>query len=193
MSETKAARVRAKLNHPMIDGDSHIVEYMPVLRDMLREVGGASAEKNFVTAMGHGLLDSGKKSWYDMTWDERRDNRGMRPPWWPLPTKNTIDRCTSMIPKLYHERMDDFGLDYAVLYPTVGLLFPHMANDEMRALSCRAFNEYAAAYYDEYADRMTVAATIPLHTPEEGIRGAESGCNSRLRKTACGGIRKAAS
>ena len=37
MATTKAARVRAQLDHPMIDGDSHIVEYTPVLRDFLRE------------------------------------------------------------------------------------------------------------------------------------------------------------
>ncbi len=50
-----------------------------------------------------------------------------------------------MLPKLYHERMDDFGLDFAVLYPTTGLAFNNVPNDEYRQLSCHAYNEYAAA------------------------------------------------
>ncbi|HIG41060.1 MAG: hypothetical protein ABGY96_09180 [bacterium] len=54
-------------------------------------------------------------------------------------------RCTAMLPKLYHERMDDFGLDFAVLYPTTGLAFNNVPNDEYRQLSCHAYNEYAAA------------------------------------------------
>lgn len=30
---TESARIRAKLSHPLIDGDSHIIEYAPVLMD----------------------------------------------------------------------------------------------------------------------------------------------------------------
>ena len=173
MATTQAARVRAKLYHPMIDGDSHILEYTPVLRDFLREAGGDRAEGGFRAAMGRGFFDDGPMGWYEMSWEERRHRRAMRGPWWALPTRNTLDRCTSMLPRLYHERMDDFGIDFAVLYPTLGLLFPHVQDDEFRPLACHAFNEYAAASYGEYADRMTVAAAIPLHTPEEGIRELE--------------------
>ena len=171
MSETgisRAAEVRAKLEHPLIDGDSHIVEFMPVFLDFLKEAGGSDAVQRF-----GGAGRSGRKNWYQMTWDERRQQRVMRPPWWALPTKNTLDRATSMLPKLYHERMDDVGLDFAVLYPSVGLGFPHHPDDEFRVLACHAFNEYTAASYGEYSDRMTVAAAIPLHSPEEGIRELE--------------------
>lgn len=173
MATTRAAKVRAKLDHPMIDGDSHIVEYTPVLLDFLREAGGERAEQGFRGAMGRGFFDDGPKGWYAMSWEERRHRRAMRGPWWALPTRNTLDRCTSMLPRLYHERMDDFGIDFAVLYPTLGLLFPHAQDDEFRPLACHAFNEFASASYSEYADRMTVAATIPLHTPDEGIRELE--------------------
>ena len=167
---TTSAQIRAKLDHPLIDGDSHIIEYTPVLMDYLKAAGGEDAVTDFATHMRNGRTGPG---WYQMNWEERRDNRAIRGPWWALPTKNTLDRCTAMLPKLYHERMDDFGLDYAVLYPTTGLLFHGIADDAFRQLICHAYNEYAAAAYAEYGDRMTVAAVVPLHTPEEGIRELE--------------------
>ena len=167
---TASARIRASLSHPLIDGDSHIVEYTPVLMDYIKESGGEDAVTDFRSNMRGGNTGPG---WYQMNWDERRDNRSIRAPWWALPTKNTLDRCTAMLPKLYHSRMDDFGLDYAVLYPTTGLGFHSVIDDEYRQLACHAYNEYAAASYAEFSDRMTVAAVIPLHTPEEGIRELE--------------------
>ena len=165
-----SAQIRAKLNHPLIDGDSHIIEYAPVLMDFIKEAGGEDAVAAFKTNMRGGRTGPG---WYQMNWEERHYTRAIRAPWWALPTKNTYDRCTAMLPKLYHERMDDFGLDFAVLYPTTGLAFNNVPNDEYRQLSCHAYNEYAAAAYDEYGDRMTVAAAVPLSTPEEGIKELE--------------------
>ncbi|MBC8476610.1 MAG: amidohydrolase family protein [Gammaproteobacteria bacterium] len=165
-----SAQIRASLSHPLIDGDSHIIEYLPVLMDYIKEAGGEDAVTDFRTNMRGGRQGPG---WYQMDWDERRDTRSVRAPWWALPTKNTFDRCTAMLPKLYHSRMDDFGLDFVVLYPTTGLGFHSIPNQEYRQLACHAYNEYAAAAYAEYQDRMTVAAVIPLHTPEEGIRELE--------------------
>ncbi|MEJ2132067.1 MAG: amidohydrolase family protein [Gammaproteobacteria bacterium] len=162
---TRGAEVRAKLDHPLIDGDSHIIEYTPVFLDFLKEAGGQSVVDNFMQRRG--------RSWYQMSWDERRETRTPRGPWWALPTKNTLDRCTAMLPRLYYERMDDFGLDFTVLYPTVGLGFNAAQNDEFRAVACHAYNEFVAASYAQYADRMTCAALVPLHTPEEGIRELE--------------------
>lgn len=171
---TKASRTRAKLDHPLIDGDSHIVEFMPVFLDFLKEAGGTGAVERFTRGVRGDLFPTQqRKNWYEMSWDERRHHRSMRSPWWALPTKNTRDRCTSMLPRLFHERMDDLGLDFAVLYPTIGLGFPHSNDDELRGIYCHAFNEFTAASYAQYQDRMTVAAVIPLHTPEEGIRELE--------------------
>jgi predicted TIM-barrel fold metal-dependent hydrolase len=167
---TASAQIRASLDHPLIDGDSHIIEYTPVLMDYIKQSGGGDAVTDFRSNMRGGRTGPG---WYQMNWEERRDSRSIRAPWWALPTKNTLDRCTAMLPKLYHERMDDFGLDYAVLYPTVGLGFHSIPDQEYRQLACHAYNEYAAAAYDEYGDRMTVAAVIPMHTPQEGIAELE--------------------
>ncbi|MGI9327374.1 MAG: amidohydrolase family protein [Pseudomonadales bacterium] len=161
-TQTASAKIRAKLGHPLIDGDSHVIEYTPVLSEFIQQAGGSDIA-------GRGRTDP----WYQMSWDERQYKRPMRGPWWALPAKNTLDRCTAMLPKLYYERMDDFGLDFMVLYPTAGLFYGGMPNDEFRQLSCHAYNEYVAACYDEYRDRMAPAAVVPLHSPEEGIRELE--------------------
>lgn len=163
---SKAAEVRANIDHPLIDGDSHIVEYTPVLLDFLKDAGGGDIAESFTRRMGG-------QSWYSMTGEERRYRRPMRGPWWALPTKNTLDRCTAMLPRLYYERMDDFGLDFMVLYPTAGLFFGSANRDEYRQVACHAYNEFAAASYSQYADRMTPAAVIPMHSPDEGIRELE--------------------
>lgn len=160
-----SAELRAKLDHPIIDGDSHIIEFTPAFMDYLRDVGGGDAVEKFAERSG--------PNWYQMSWDERRRSRPMVPPWWALPTESTLDRATAMLPKLYYERLDEVGLDFVVLYPTMGLGFPAFANDELRPIVCRAFNKFTADYYGEYSDRMTVAASIPLHTPEEGIAELE--------------------
>ena len=166
---TRSAQIRATLDHPLIDGDSHIIEYTPVMMDFFKESGGEEAVADFASQMRGGRA----AGWYQMTWDERRYHRNMRSPWWALPTKNTLDRCTAMLPKLYHERMDDFGLDFAVLYPTMGLGFNSLRDDDFRQLACHAYNEYIASAYAEYGDRMTCAAVVPLDTPEEGIAELE--------------------
>jgi hypothetical protein len=61
------------------------------------------------------------------------------------------------------------GLDFTVLYPTLGLAFPHLEHAELRQATCRALNTFNADYFRAYADRMTPAAVIPMHTPQEAV------------------------
>src|SRR5688572_22830092 len=100
LKDSKSAAVRAKLSHPVIDGDGHWLEPVPIFLDYLREVGGPSMVERFTRR----AKDAG---WYDMTSQERFDKRLHRPTWWGEPA-NTLDRATAMIPKLFYERLDDF-------------------------------------------------------------------------------------
>jgi predicted TIM-barrel fold metal-dependent hydrolase len=159
---TEAAIARSKMDHPLIDGDSHIIEYTPLLLDYLRAAGGgdiADRTERGRTAAG----------WYGLTDEEILHKRAMRGPWWAFPTENTLDRCTAMLPKLYHERMGDFGLDYMILYPTQGL-FLGGARPGDRAIACHAYNEYVADGYSAYGDRMTPVAAIPMENPAEALK-----------------------
>jgi predicted TIM-barrel fold metal-dependent hydrolase len=106
--------------------------------------------------------------WYDLSRAERTHKRSFRPPWWAA-TQNTLDRATATLPSLLYERMDEIGLDFAVLYPSVTLLAPDYPDEELRRAACRAANLYHAEYYGEYSDRMAPVAVIPMHTPEEAI------------------------
>ena len=48
-----------------------------------------------------------------------------------------------------------------------------MPNGKARRAACYAFNVYAAELFAEHAERMTPAAVIPMHTPEEAIEELE--------------------
>ena len=112
MPTSKSAAIHAKLDHPVIDSDGHMIEFEPGFLDYLKREGGASMVKRFLSpernSGGWGRLFR----WYGLSPEERLDQRATRSPWWPLPTKNTLDRATAMLPKLLSERMDSIGLDF---------------------------------------------------------------------------------
>src|SRR5687768_3398420 len=45
------AQIRSSLNHPVIDGDGHWVEFDPVFAERMRKVGGDLAAEGFLAAM----------------------------------------------------------------------------------------------------------------------------------------------
>ena len=166
-TDSKSAAVRAQLDHPVIDGDGHWLEPVPIFLDYLREVAGPSVAQRFMK-MATAHIDRG---WYDMSPAERLDRRPTRPTWWGEPA-NTLDRATAMIPKLFYERLDDFGVDFALLYTSLGLF--HIANpdEELRRAIARAVNKMNAEMFRPYAHRIAPAAVVPVHTPEEAIEEA---------------------
>ena len=159
--------IRARLSHPVIDSDGHWVEYHPMILDYLTQVGGSKA------AEGLRSRDDIVGKILRLTDEERRDEGRAQQAWWPYPTKNTLDRATAMIPRLLYQRLDELGIDFTVVYPTSGLGLYSIGDDEMRQATCRAFNMYVADVFGEFADRITPAAAIPMHTPEEAIAELE--------------------
>ncbi len=168
-SESRSSRLRARLNHPVIDTDAHMVEIFPLMFDYLKQVGGPEmtdlAWANF--------RRQNSKSWYDMTPEQRQYHNQMRPAFWAAPAENTLDRATAMLPRLMHERLPEMGIDYAVVYPTIGFLLPDIPDNDIRRAMCRAHNLMMADMYAEVGDRLTPAAVIPCHTPEEAIEELE--------------------
>ncbi|HTB76188.1 MAG TPA: amidohydrolase family protein [Polyangiaceae bacterium] len=169
---SKSAAIRARLDYPVIDTDLHTIEFAPALEDYIAKHGGPSAVDSFRAAInrGFGYLSN---EWYDLTPEERAARRATRPPWWALPTKNTLDLATVSLPRLLHERLAESGSDFATLFPNVSTFATHVGDPDLRRALVRAVNEYHADVFRPYADRLTPVAAIPLHTPEEGVEELE--------------------
>jgi predicted TIM-barrel fold metal-dependent hydrolase len=164
-------RVRARLDHPVVDADGHWIETAPVLkrwfRDYVRDAGGGDLSDRFENGLDYD--DTVLRPWSRLSEADRRRLWTTRPPWWSLPAANTLDRATGHLPRLMYERLDEFGIDFSVLYPSRTLTTPAIKDDELRQVACRALNAYHAELYAPFADRMTPVALIPTHTPAEAI------------------------
>ena len=80
------------------------------------------------------------------------------------PHQNTLDRATAMFPDLLYHRLDELGIDFAVLYPTYGLTVTAFADDELRRAMAGAFNALLRRGYADYADRLDPGGVHPdLH------------------------------
>src|SRR5271170_4246811 len=90
-----------------------------------------------------------------------------------IPAKNTRDRASALFPGLLYERLDEFGIDFTVLYPSCGLVVMPIEDEELRRATCRAFNMYLADRFREFSDRITPAAVIPMFTPKEAMAELE--------------------
>jgi hypothetical protein len=85
------------------------------------------------------------------------------------------------MPSLYHERLQEAGIDFAVVYPSRGLTLLSLEPAETRVGLARLYNEYVAEIYRSYRDRLSPVAVVPMHTPEEGIAALEHAVALGLR------------
>jgi predicted TIM-barrel fold metal-dependent hydrolase len=159
---TRSARIREELGYPVLDGDGHIVELTAVFLDYVRD-------------HGHGALVSGmlqrRRAIEDVPLDDRRAG-GLLPHSWHVPA-TTEYYATVTSPKRYYDRLGEAGIDFAVLYPTMGIALLQLLDDEQRVTLCRLYNEFAAEQFRPYGDRFTVAALVPMNTPAEAVSALE--------------------
>ena len=160
-------QVRSKIDHPIVDGDGHWVEYDPVFSDRMRKIGGDLAADGFLKAMGT------TRELLSMSVAERRHKRRGQQAFWARQAENTLDRATAMMPKLLYDRLDELGLDFVIVYPTAGLRFPRIQDDATRRAVIRAYNVVSADYFSGLGDRLTPAAIIPMYSPDEAIAELE--------------------
>ena len=161
-SKSRSAKVRERLSHPVLDGDGHTIEYDPIFLEYLHQVGGAAMVKRYEK------LGTKGGQYYGTTYEDRFDKRMARIPYWGTPTRNTLDRATSMAPNLLRARMDEIGIDFSILH-TSALHLNRFPDEEIRRAGCRALNTMRADMFRGHGDRMTPSAAIPMHTPEEAI------------------------
>jgi predicted TIM-barrel fold metal-dependent hydrolase len=159
----RSSEIRAALSHPVIDADGHVLEYLPAVQPYLREALGSADFERYRSR------SSPLQRIMEADPEARLATRTPQSAWWGTPARNTRDLATAAAPGLMYERMDEMGLDFAVLYPTKGFGIAGIGDPHMRAGVCRGFNEFYAATYGPFADRLTPAGVIPMHTPTEAM------------------------
>jgi predicted TIM-barrel fold metal-dependent hydrolase len=169
MSGTRksAEEVHARLDHPIIDADGHMIESVPVLTDYLQRTLGSEAWSRMSREPAW-RLTFGSDSWASTSEAERREGWMLAAPWWGVPTR-TRDRATALLPGLFADRLDELGVDFTIVYPTLCNFALGLADDELRRGASRAFNTFLADAVRDHADRMTCPALIPMHSPEEAL------------------------
>lgn len=157
-SESAVRKLRAKIDHPVVDGDGHVIESWPLFFRYLAKTGGPELQDSFLREMReHPIFSTGN-----------RERAEPRMPWWGT-TTDTRDLATVMLPKLLYERLAELGLDFVILYPSLGLVLPTVQDEKVRRGALRALNTMNAEITAPYQDRMAAVAMIPMHSPEEAL------------------------
>jgi predicted TIM-barrel fold metal-dependent hydrolase len=163
----KPEKVRAQLTHPVIDGDGHWIEYGPVFAEQVRKAAGDKAADGLLRHIRR-IPDA-----LSLSVAERRRRGIAMEGYWGRQSTNTRDRATAMMPRMLYDRLDELGIDFGVIYPTAGLGIARIEDDETRRAVIRGFNIVTADYFRDLSDRLTPAAVIPMHTPDEAIAELE--------------------
>ena len=169
---TAAARVRAMVDHPIIDADGHFVEVGPLLHDevisYVEDAGGAALRDRFLATAASFDTSSSLA--------DRADPDRARPVAGDAVVVGLADGATcatappSHLPALLYERLDELGIDFTILYPSMALGYFEVTDEELSSVLCRAVNRYHAA--------RVRAVPRPLHgrraDPDEHARAGRS-------------------
>jgi predicted TIM-barrel fold metal-dependent hydrolase len=152
----EAARIREQLDHPVVDADGHLIEFMPLVDELVREIADDAVADRYRAFMRRALAP---------------EDGGFMPArvFWGLPEEQTLDRMTVTLPALMHRRAEELGLDFLLLYPSFGLTVLTIPDEDVRLAVVRALNTYYAEQYRPYRDRLAPVAIIPTFTPEEAV------------------------
>jgi len=156
-------KIRQQIDHPIIDGDGHVIEYAPVVRDFIAEEAGEAVAERYETIMGSG------ERFRALPHDQKPRFGAFRYTWWGVPSRNTLDRATAIAPELMRARLDELGFDFAILYGTSSLGMLGTPDEELRRAAARAHNRYFAELFCGHRDRMEPVAVIPMNEPEEAL------------------------
>ena len=164
--EHRAAQIRAGLKHPVIDGDGHWMEPIPVFLEYLSEVGGTRCVDELRA------LWRRNAAWYRASAEQRQHQRLRRAIWWGV-TSNTLDKASALLPALLNERLPELGIDFALIYPSFGLTINAMGQDDLLCASARAYNRMTADMFAPFAGRFAPVAIMPARTPRQAIEELE--------------------
>jgi predicted TIM-barrel fold metal-dependent hydrolase len=153
----RVSKIRRRLTHPIIDADGHLVEFMPMVIDCMREIAGNSVAERFIRYRRSPFTSGG----------------GYLPTRVFFGNPLGLDRMTVLLPKLFYQRLEEIGIDFALLYPTSGLSVLSNPDDELRQAAARALNTYYAQVFADYRDRLEPVAVIPTFSSDEAVAELE--------------------
>ena len=89
----EVSRIRSRLDHPIVDGDGHLLEALPLVFDYLRDTAGDEVVEGF-KSFNRARFTSGQ---------------GFLPVrvFHGVPAENTLDRMTVTLPGLHYARLDE--------------------------------------------------------------------------------------
>ena len=170
--------------HPIIDADGHFVEIGPLFEEQmlayLEEMGGRAVRDRYAGTSG--LTDT--STVLARHAGARGPGWNAMPSWWGWATKNTLDRATAHLPALLYERLDELGIDFTILYPSMSLAYLEVADDELIGLRCRAANRVLSELFASHRDRTTVGALVPMLDPKLAVDELEYAVRTLGFKTA---------
>src|ERR1700736_6308372 len=89
--------IRNRIDPPIIESDGHQIEYLPLIRDFIAEDAGADVARQFDT-----ITHSAAARVAVPSPAARRQLGFFSSGVWGLPTRNTLDRATVMLPDLMY-------------------------------------------------------------------------------------------
>ena len=184
--EGRGSDAAAGLTHPIIDADGHFVEVAPLLNEemlaYLEEMGGPRSATGTPptpaspTRRPCSPATPGRRAAVGRPC--RRGGAG--PPRTPSTARPRI--C----PALLYERLDEIGIDFTILYPSMTLAYLEVADDELIGLRCRAANRALANLFAPYRDRTTVGALDPdARSRSSRSTSSSSRCASSASRRPC--------
>jgi predicted TIM-barrel fold metal-dependent hydrolase len=109
------------------------------------------------------------RDWYGLSQAERMARWTHRPPFWGEPLRNHgLDLATATFPDLMYRRLDQLGIDFTVLYPTIGINTRGYADAATQRACCRGLSDYYAAHWLGHRPD-DPGGDHPMFTPAEAI------------------------
>jgi predicted TIM-barrel fold metal-dependent hydrolase len=147
----------------VIDADGHVEENLAELVDAIPAAMQPLAMRFVAAAGGHVTYEIEGRLW-----------RSKYP--YPGGLQNHVSaggerREGGRDPKARLQVIEDEGIDAAVLYPSVGLMFGLLENPDIAAALCAAYNDWLAGYCSTDPSRLVGVALLPQQDP--GLAAAE--------------------
>ena len=154
-----------RTGHPVVDADGHVIELPDMWAEYLEPEYRDRAPRFVQDEHGRTaqLIGDGLTGRLAVEMSER-SQAGM---------DTVAARTGGWDPKIRLQDMDAEGIDMAVLFPSMSFFVCEVADPELDAVLCRAYNDWLADYCAAARDRLFGVALLPLQDVDASVRELE--------------------